>query len=72
MAAYKQTVSGMLNRYPELRAPPYGHPFARLDSAALTPLLENGAVKRAGRGRSRVRPQPLIGDKGDSSAEARP
>ena len=35
------------------------------------PLLEQGAVKRAGRGRPRLRPERVVGDKGYSSRTVR-
>ena len=35
------------------------------------PLLEAGAVKRAGRGRPRLRPQSVVADKGYSSNHIR-
>jgi len=37
----------------------------------LPTLLESGAVKRAGRGRPRLRPDRVAGDKGYSSRAAR-
>lgn len=43
----------------------------RHEQAALAPLLERGAVKRAGRGRPRLRPDQVVGDKGYSSRKVR-
>lgn len=37
----------------------------------LEPLLDRGAVKRPGRGRPRIRPKRLAGDKGYASKKAR-
>jgi len=36
----------------------------RHEQSAFEPLMEQGAVKRAGRGRPRLRPERVIGDKG--------
>lgn len=41
------------------------------ETTALEPLLEQGAVKRSGRGRPRLRPQRIVGDKGYSSRKIR-
>ena len=43
----------------------------RHEQPVLPALMEGGAVKRAGRGRPRVRPDAVVGDKGYSSAKAR-
>ena len=43
----------------------------RHEQPVLPALMERGAVKRAGRGRPRVRPDAVAGDKGYSSAKAR-
>lgn len=56
-----------------LRAEGDGKPMAfvlsgseRHESKFLAPLLETGAVVRAGRGRPRIRPERVVGDKGYS------
>ncbi len=41
------------------------------ESTVLRPLMERGAVKRLGRGRPRLRPRRVVGDKGYSSRENR-
>ena len=41
------------------------------ESRLLKPLMERGAVKRRGRGRPRLRPGRVVGDKGYSSRENR-
>jgi transposase len=41
------------------------------ESRLLKPLMERGAVKRRGRGRPRLRPRRVVGDKGYSSRENR-
>ena len=41
------------------------------ESTVLKPLMERGAVKRRGRGRPRLRPRRVVGDKGYSSRENR-
>ncbi len=41
------------------------------ESRVLKPLMERGAVKRRGRGRPRLRPRRVVGDKGYSSRENR-
>ena len=41
------------------------------ESTVLRPMMERGAVKRRGRGRPRVRPRRVVGDKGYSSRENR-
>jgi len=46
-------------------------PGQRHDQTMLAPLLEGGAVKRPGRGRLRVRPARVAGDKGYASRKAR-
>ena len=43
----------------------------RHEQPVLPALMEQGAVKRAGRGRPRVRPEAVAGDKGYSSRKAR-
>jgi len=43
----------------------------RHEQTQFAPLLECGAVKRAGRGRPRLRPQRVAGDKGYSSGKVR-
>ena len=61
-----------------LRVERNGKPMVILVSAGqrheqplLTQLLESGAVKRPGRGRPRVRPKAVCGDKGYSSGKTR-
>ena len=61
-----------------LRAEGGGKPMAavltageRHEQIALEALLDNGAVRRRGRGRPRLRPRRLAGDKGYSSPTAR-
>lgn len=61
-----------------LRAEGGGKPVAflltagqRHDQSAFEALMETGAVKRAGRGRSRIRPSRVAGDKGYSSRKIR-
>ncbi len=44
----------------------------RPEQTAFRPLMERGAVKRAGRGRPRLRPKRLAADKGYSSGAVRP
>ena len=39
-------------------------PGQRHEATAFAPLLEQGAVRRLGRGRPRVRPRRVVGDKG--------
>jgi transposase len=39
-------------------------PGQRHEATAFAPLLEQGAVRRPGRGRPRVRPKRVVGDKG--------
>lgn len=41
-------------------------PGQRHESTAFIALMEQGAVKRPGRGRPRLRPQRIVGDKGYS------
>jgi transposase len=41
-------------------------PGQRHESTALAPLMEQGAVRRVGRGRPRLRPERIVGDKGYS------
>jgi transposase len=43
----------------------------RNEQLSLPPLLERGAVRRPGRGRPRLRPDRLAGDKGYSSRTVR-
>jgi len=43
----------------------------RHEQTVLEPLLDRGAVKRRGRGRPKVRPKRLAGDKGYASTKAR-
>jgi transposase len=43
----------------------------RHEQKALPTLLDRGAVKRPGRGRPRLRPRRVVGDKGYSSRTAR-
>jgi transposase len=43
----------------------------RHEQAVLPALLDRGAVKRPGRGRPKVRPKRLAGDKGYASTKAR-
>lgn len=61
-----------------LRAEGHGKPVAfvlsggeRHESKFLQPLVETGAVRRAGRGRPRVRPDRIVGDKGYSYTTTR-
>ena len=46
-------------------------PGQRHETTAFETLMEQGAVKRAGRGRPKLRPRRLIGDKGYSSRKIR-
>ena len=43
----------------------------RHEQSVFEPLMEAGAIKRAGRGRPRRRPQRVVGDKGYSSGKVR-
>jgi transposase len=43
----------------------------RHEQTVFAPLMETGAVKRAGRGRPRIRPKRVVGDKGYSSTTIR-
>jgi transposase len=43
----------------------------RHEQSVFEPLMEQGAVKRLGRGRPRVRPDRVVGDKGYSSRKVR-
>jgi transposase len=43
----------------------------RHEQSVFEPLLDQGNVKRVGRGRPRLRPQQIVGDKGYSSPKAR-
>ena len=43
----------------------------RHEQSVFEPLMEQGAVKRAGRGRPRLRPKRVVGDKGYSSRAVR-
>jgi transposase len=61
-----------------LRAEGTGKPMAilitagqRNEQTVFAPLMETGAVKRAGRGRPRIRPKRVVGDKGYSSTHIR-
>jgi transposase len=46
-------------------------PGERHETTAFEQLLEHGAVKRPGRGRPRLRPKRIVGDKGYSSGKIR-
>ena len=46
-------------------------PGQRHETTAFEQLLEQGAVKRPGRGRPRLRPKRIVGDKGYSSGKIR-
>ncbi len=46
-------------------------PGQRHETTAFEPLMEQGAVKRPGRGRPRRRPRRVVGDKGYSSRRIR-
>ncbi len=46
-------------------------PGERHEATAFEPLMEQGAVKRPGRGRPRLHPKRLVGDKGYSSRKIR-
>jgi transposase len=61
-----------------LRAEGGGKPIAilitagrRHEQSVFCTLMESGAVKRAGRGRPRIRPERVVGDKGYSSEKVR-
>ena len=43
----------------------------RHEQSVFEPLMEQGMVKRAGRGRPRLRPKRVVGDKGYSSRRVR-
>jgi transposase len=43
----------------------------RHEQSVFTALLDQGAIKRAARGRPRLRPERIVGDKGYSSRKAR-
>ncbi len=43
----------------------------RHEQSAFEALVDQGAVKRVGRGRPRLRPKRMVGDKGYSSEKAR-
>ena len=43
----------------------------RQEAVTFEPLMEQGAVKRPGRGRPRLRPRRIVGDKGYSSGKIR-
>src|SRR5919204_4471838 len=43
----------------------------RNEQTVFVPLMETGAVKRVGRGRPRIRPKRVVGDKGYSSTTIR-
>lgn len=46
-------------------------PGQRHETTAFETLMEQGAVKRVGRGRPRLRPDRIVGDKGYSSRQIR-
>ena len=46
-------------------------PGERHEATAFEALMEQGAVKRPGRGRPKLRPQRVVGDKGYSSRKIR-
>jgi len=46
-------------------------PGQRHETTAFETLMEQGAVKRMGRGRPRLRPNRIVGDKGYSSRQIR-
>jgi transposase len=46
-------------------------PGEQHESTVFEHLMEQGAVKRPSRGRPKVRPQRVVGDKGDSSRKIR-
>ncbi len=46
-------------------------PGERQEATAFAQLMEQGAVKRPGRGRPRLRPKRVVGDKGYSSRKIR-
>jgi len=46
-------------------------PGERHEATAFEPLMEQGGVKRPGRGRPRLHPKRLVGDKGYSSRKIR-
>ena len=46
-------------------------PGQRHAATACEPLLEQGAVRRPGRGRPRVRPERVVGDRGDTGRQRR-
>lgn len=46
-------------------------PGQRHETTAFETLMEQGAVKRVGRGRPRLRPHRIVGDKGYSSRQIR-
>ena len=61
-----------------LRAEGHGKPITvvltsgeRHEQTALEALLDHGAIRRPGRGRPRLRPRAVVGDKGYSSPTAR-
>ena len=61
-----------------LRAEGEGKPIAilitageRHEQSVFKALMETGAVKREGRGRPRIRPERVVGDKGYSSGKSR-
>jgi transposase len=61
-----------------LRAKGHGRPITvvltggeRHEQIALEAVLDHGAIRRPGRGRPRLRPRRVAGDKGDSSPTAR-
>jgi len=46
-------------------------PGQQHEATVFEPLMERGAVKRTGRGRPRLRPKRIVGDKGYSSRKIR-
>ncbi len=46
-------------------------PGERHETTAFERLMDQGAVKRAGRGRPKLRPQRIVGDKGYNSRKIR-
>ena len=46
-------------------------PGQQHESTVLVPVLDQGAVKRSGRGRPQRRPDRLVGDKGDTGRRNR-
>lgn len=61
-----------------MRAEGHGKPLTilitagqRHEQSTFEALMEQGAVRRQGRGRPRIRPRRVVGDKGDSSKHIR-